>query len=236
MEFNEGDNLICVVEKIENNVVLVKTLYEGIKGTIISSEIAAGRIKNIREFVVPNKIIVCKVLEVFPDHLNLSLRRVSSKEKNEILNSYKKEKDFENALKSLLKENSSEIIEKIKKDFKTLTEFFNTAEKENKIIESYIPLDLKENFEKILIKKKKNAEKKAIINLNCFSEDGIEKIKKVLSIEKEGISIKYIAAGKFLLTIIDEDFKKADSKLRVIKEELEKKAKKENCVFSMVEQ
>lgn len=235
MNYKEEELLLCVVEKIENDLVIVKTLKEGIKGIITYPEIAPGRIKNIREYVVPNKIIVCKVLEVFPDHLNLSLRRVTTKEKNEILEKYKKEKDYENALKSLLKEKSQTIIEKIKKDFNELTNFFQKAESDKKIIENYIPPELKSEFEKILLKKKKNAEIKKIINLSCLSEGGIERIKKVLNFEKENISIKYLAAGKFLLTITSEDFKKAEAILRELEKELEKKAKKENCEFSISE-
>lgn len=233
--YQEEELVLCVVERIENDVVLVKTIKDNLKGTITFPEVAPGRIKNIRAHVVPNKIIVCKVLGVFPDHLNLSLRRVTTKEKNEILEKYKREKDYENALKSLLKEKAEKITNEIKKDFKELAAFFKKAEEDEKTLEKYIPKELEEDFKKILHKKKKVAEIKKIINLICLNENGIERIKKILKIEKENVSIKYIAAGKYLLSITSDDFKKAEFILRELEKELEKKAKKENCEFSISE-
>ncbi|MEM4182089.1 MAG: hypothetical protein QXX68_02995 [Candidatus Pacearchaeota archaeon] len=233
--YQEEELVLCSVERIENDVVLVKTIKDNIKGTITFPEVAPGRIKNIRAHVVPNKIIVCKVLGVFPDHLNLSLRRVTTKEKKEILEKYKREKDYENALKSLLKEKAERIINEIKNNFNELTTFFKKAEEDEKTIEEYIPKELEEDFKKILHKKKKVAEIKKIINLTCLNENGIERIKKVLKVEKENVSIKYISAGKYLLTINSEDFKKAENVLRELEKELEKRAKKENCEFSISE-
>ncbi|MEM4605589.1 MAG: hypothetical protein QW103_00935 [Candidatus Pacearchaeota archaeon] len=235
MVYKEEDLILCIVERIENDVVLVKTLKDNVKGTITFPEVAPGRIKNIREYVVPNKIIVCKVLGIFPDHLNLSLRRVTTKEKNEILEKYKKEKDYENALKSFCKENAAEILEKIKKDFSSLTEFFQKIEENSKILDKYIPKELQESFKKIAARKKKIAEIKRIINLICLDDNGIEKIKEILNINKDNISMKYIAAGRYLLSITSEDFKKAEAILREIEKELEKRAKKEDCVFSISE-
>jgi translation initiation factor 2 alpha subunit (eIF-2alpha) len=100
MEIEEDSLLLGTVERIEGTTVFVK-LENGQRGTITTSEIAAGRIKNMREYVAPNKIIVCKVLRILKDHIDLSLRRVSAKEKKEFLEKHRKEKDIEIALKSL---------------------------------------------------------------------------------------------------------------------------------------
>ena len=60
MEFEEGDVVLCTVEKIEGTVVFVNIDGTNKQGTIITSEVAPGRIRNIREYVVPKKKIVSK--------------------------------------------------------------------------------------------------------------------------------------------------------------------------------
>jgi len=57
MEIKEGDLVIATVKKIEGTTVFVEIEDSEIKGSIVFSEIAAGRIRNIREYVVPNKIL-----------------------------------------------------------------------------------------------------------------------------------------------------------------------------------
>lgn len=95
MEIEIGDILICAVEKIAGTTVFVEIEGSDKRGTIILSEIAAGRIRNLRDYVVPKKTIVCKVLRVSKDHVELSLRRVKEKEKKEILEISKVEKGYE---------------------------------------------------------------------------------------------------------------------------------------------
>ena len=70
-----GDLILCKVEKVTNTITFVK-MSNGHEGTIISSEIAPGRIKLMRQHVTPNKQIVCKILKIDGDHIHLSLRRV----------------------------------------------------------------------------------------------------------------------------------------------------------------
>jgi len=74
MELEVGDVVLCTVDKIAGTVVFVKIDRNG-EGNIITSEIAPGRIRNLREYVVPKKKIVCKILRISPNgNINLSLR------------------------------------------------------------------------------------------------------------------------------------------------------------------
>src|SRR3989344_3778690 len=113
MEHNleEGDIVLCTVERIMGTVVFVKihpseSNKSELEGSIITAEIAPGRIRNLREYVVPKKMIVCKIIRISPDrrHIDLSLRRVTGKEKKEVLDNYKAEKNSESILKGKLKE------------------------------------------------------------------------------------------------------------------------------------
>ena len=104
MELEVGDVVLCTVDRIAGTVVFVKIDRNG-EGNITTSEIAPGRIRNLRDYVVPKKKIVCKILRISPNgNINLSLRRVTQKEKKEILEQYKQEKSYKSVLKSILGE------------------------------------------------------------------------------------------------------------------------------------
>ena len=53
----EGDMTLCTVDRIAGTVVFVKIEGEEREGSIILSEIAPGRIRNLRDYVIPKKKI-----------------------------------------------------------------------------------------------------------------------------------------------------------------------------------
>lgn len=227
----EGDLILGTVEKVSNTVTIVN-LPEGKKGTLISSEIAPGRIKFLREYVVPNKKIVCKILKIDGENIQLSLRRVNSKEKKEVMQHFKQEHAINLAFKQILKESEEKIKEKILKDFKSLIEFVNESREDTKLLEKYIPKEFLDQIEKIVNKKRKQSELKHIVKLKCLESNGLEKIKKVLDIKKEHLTISYISAGKFKLTLLVEDFKEGKKKMNEIIELIQKNSKENKCEFS----
>src|SRR3989344_7158518 len=116
MELEQDELVICTVEKIVGTVVFVKIPWKGkeIDGSITISEIAPGRIRNLRDYVVPKKRVVCKILRISPQgNVELSLRRVTQKEKKEIIELDKQEKSYIKIFKSILGENSEPVLKKI---------------------------------------------------------------------------------------------------------------------------
>ena len=94
-----GDVVLCTVDRIVGTIVFVK--IDGKReGSIILSEIAPGRIRNLRDYVVPKKKIICKILRITGDRIHLSLRRVTPKEQKEIREQYKSEKSAPNPCSS----------------------------------------------------------------------------------------------------------------------------------------
>ena len=91
MNFKEDDLILGTVKKIEGTTAYVE-LDNETQGSLSFSEIAPGRIRNIREFISLGKKIVCKVLRVRDSHVELTLRRVTSKERQLVLDSHKKRK------------------------------------------------------------------------------------------------------------------------------------------------
>lgn len=233
MEFEEGDIVLCTVDRIVGTTVFVKIEGNG-EGGIIFSEIAPGRIRNIRNYVVPKKKIVCKVLRISPKHIDLSLRRVTKKEKKEKLEEIKQEKSYMNILKSVLKDKAEEIIEKIEKKEK-IYDFFQEAKENPKNLEKLVD---KKDSQKILdilkTQKRKIVIVKKDVLLTTKKTDGLSLIKNLLKDLKE-IKIKYISAGHYTFETESEDAKKADNKLRDILSEIEKKAKKQGVEFKIKE-
>ena len=234
MELEEGDIVLCTVDRIIGTNVFVK-IHAGakeIEGCIVTSEIAPGRIRNIRDYVVPKKKIVCKVLRVSGDRIDLSLRRVTQKEQKEIKEQDNQEKSYESILKSVLGEKSSEIIIKIREKEK-IYDFLQEAKEEAKELEKMVG---EENAKKIIDILKTQKQKKAILKKEIFltttKPDGIILIKNFLGNIK-GVDIKYISAGRYFLKSESEDIKKMDQKLQKIILEFEKEAKNKGMEFSI---
>src|ERR1041384_2782866 len=103
MELKQDELVLCTVKKIEGTTVFVTIEEYGLEGTIVFSEIAAGRIRNIREYAVPNKKIVCKVFKIQPDHIELSFRRVTGAERDSLIERFRQESTFKTMLKQIVK-------------------------------------------------------------------------------------------------------------------------------------
>ena len=140
MEYELGDNVLCTVERIEGTVVFV-TLDGGKEGSIVVSEIAPGRIRNLRDYVVPKKKIVCKILRISEKgNIELSLRRVSAKERKEVLDKYNQERAYTSILKKVLSDKTEKIIEKIKLE-DSVSDFFLEVKTNPKKLENLVGSD-----------------------------------------------------------------------------------------------
>lgn len=227
-KYQEKDIVICTVKNIIGTTVFVET-EEGIKGSIVLSEIATGRIRNLREYVVPNKVIVCKILQIKDNYLFLSLRRVKSDERKQVLEQYKKEKTWCSIIKKIAGEKGREIIPKIKES-ETLNEFFENAKQNAKSLENYFTKNEIGQFLKILKERKeKEKEIKKKFSLSCGQSNGIIRIKKILA---NCDNINYLGGSNFQIKIKSTDLKKADHTINEILQAIEKQAKKEKCEFS----
>ena len=228
-----GDLVLCTVDKIDKTLVFVNIEGNG-QGSIILSEIAPGRIRNLRDYVVPKKKIVCKILRVNASgNIELSLRRVTQKERKEVMERYDQEKGYISILKTVLKEKAEKAIEKIKEKGK-IYDFLQEAKQNSSELER---ITGKAESEKVLEILKTQKQKKGVIkkefSLTTANQNGLEIIKKILNIKDA--EIKYIAAGRYSIKIEDSEIKKADNKLRDIIENIEKGAKKEGVEFSVRE-
>ena len=230
---DESEIVLCTVKTILYHSVFVELdEYQKREGMIHISEISPGRIRNLRDYVVPKKTIVCKVLRISGNRVDLSLRRVTQKEQREVMNEHKQERSYKNILKSVLGKDSDKIVEKILEENK-LYSFLQEAKENPKELEA---LTGKPNSEKILnilnTQKQKKAIVKKIINLTSTEPEGLKLIKEVLTNQKNA-DIKYISAGKYSIKIEDDDIKSADNMLKEIISKIEKQAKEKAMNFSV---
>ncbi len=229
-DLEEGDVVLCTVDRIVGTIVFVNIEGDG-EGSIILSEIAPGRIRNLRDYVVPKKKIVCKVLRIQNGKINLSLRRVTQKEKAEVLERHKQEKSYVSILKTILKDKSEEIIKKITEK-ERLFDFFEEIRDNPKKLESLVgKKDAQKILDIILSQKPKKATTKKEISLNTTDSEGINKIKKIFADIKDA-EVRYISAGRYSIKTEAENIKQADNKLKEILLKIENQAKKENMNFS----
>ena len=90
---------------------------------------------------------------------------------------------------------------------------------------------IKQKMKKKMRKKRKNEELKQNIKIKCLEDDGVKKIKAIFEFDDQNISVNYISAGNFKLKLTVEDFKQGKKRMTEIIEELEKRAKENNCEF-----
>lgn len=232
---NEEDIVLCTVERIDGTTVFVRIEETKEQGTVITSEIAPGRIRNLRDYVSPGRRIVCKILKIEGNNIHLSLRRVTPKEKKEVMDKHEKERNSLGILRSVLGEKADEIAEKMKKET-SLSEFLQNCKDDLKKLQEYMPKEEAEKICKIISEKKeKSVEVRHKFMLSSKKPDGILLIKLILSSCKGNCDISYIAAGKFTITIKAKDYKLANQEISNTLENIEKQAKEKKLDFKIEE-
>jgi len=223
--FPQDDELVfCTVTKILHSSVFVVLDEYDRSGMINISEIAPGRIRNIRDYVTQGKKVVCKVLRTdkVKGHIDLSLRRVNEMERKKKLEEIKQEQKAEKIIELAAKEiktKTEELYDKVAdrafEKYPYLFLFFRDVGKEKVQIKD-LGLSKKETdvLQTIVAEKFKPAkiEIKGFFELKSFEPDGVEIIKKILSkIEKnEHSSIAYLGGGRYSLRIKADNYKEAE--------------------------
>jgi len=229
-ELREGDVVLCTVREIVKTTVFVQIEGNG-EGTIVTSEIAPGRIRNLRDYVSPGRKIVCKILRIDNGNINLSLRRVTSKEKKEVMDMHEKERNSLSILRSVLKGKAEEVADKIKSGSR-IYNFLQNCRTNAKELERYMKKEDAERVCKILQdKKEKQVEVKKEFKLSSKKPNGIKIIKSSLEFCKGDCDISYIAAGRYSIKFKAKDYKKANFEIFQALEKIEKSAKEKKADF-----
>lgn len=226
--------VVCIVKKVLYHSVFVDLdEYKNREGVIHISEIAPGRIRNIRDYVREGKQIICKVIRVNEEkgHIDLSLRRVSPTARKKKDDEYKQEQKAEKILERLaveLKTDLKTVYEefgyKLIEKFGSLINCFHALVQDETTAEELIPKKyIKPLFDSIKEKiKPKEIKIISTISLKSYAENGIEIIKdalKNITAVKEkhkdcGFRIVYIGAPNYRLAITATDYKTAEKAMQ----------------------
>jgi translation initiation factor 2 subunit 1 len=240
----EGEIVLCTVTNVQYNSVfctLDEYRYEGqeVSGMIHISEVSAGRIRNIREFVQEGKKVYCKILTVDKQrgHIDLSLRRVTEGQKRDKNMTLKQEQKAENILDHLAKEKKVEpakfyqdvaipILERYEYVYMAFEDIVEEKFHLKEVIEPKLAAYIEEAVKERI--KPKQVQIDGVFSIQTFAENGIEKVKQALIDAREAATpaeIRYLGAGKYKITVTAEEFKDAEKRLKAANDSMEKSFK-----------
>ena len=243
-----GEVVMCTVKKIlPHSVFVYIDDYENKEGMVHISEIAPGRIRNLRDYVTEGKKIVCKVLNInLQGNIDLSLRRVGTGIMLNKLKIYKQEEKAEKLIESIAKEFGydlkkfyaeigNKVMEKYGGLYNFMQEIVNNGEKalSGLVVQSKFSSKLVEIIKDKI--KPTEAKVSGILSLISYYGNGIETIKKILiELEKNELKVTYLGAPKYKIDASSTDFKKADAILENNINKIIENAKKMHCEASFV--
>jgi len=224
----ENELVTCTVTGVQYNSVFCTLDEYGKSGMIHISEVAPGRIRNIRDFVVEGKKIVCIVLRINEErgHIDLSLRRANDNQrriKNMLIKQEQKaEKIIEN-MAAELKQDPKKLYDAVAKPILEHYEYLHMAFQEHVdgeadlrtlgIPTEYLEPLVHRVMEKI---KPKSVTIAGTLTVTTYAEDGVHVVQKALAaaeaIDKK-IAVIYLGSGQYKVTVEAEEFKDAETML-----------------------
>ncbi|MGV8162565.1 MAG: S1 RNA-binding domain-containing protein [Candidatus Nanoarchaeia archaeon] len=244
----EGDLVFCTVTNVQYNSVFCQIEEYGRQGLIHISEVNPGRIRNIRDFVVEGKMIVCKVIKIDRErgHIDLSLRRVTEMQKRQKTDERKQEQKAEKIVETLatqLNKPAAQVYDVLAKPLLPKYEMLQYAFQE--VVETNLSLEKagvpKEYADKLEVLVREKLRERSVvvagtISLKSYEEKGLELVSEALSeavkVDKK-VSIKYLGAGLYSLEIEAKEYKDAEKILKEVLEVIPKSiGKSKNTEFS----
>jgi translation initiation factor 2 subunit 1 len=232
-----GDLVIATVQSVADYGAYAKLDEYDKQGLLHVSEISSSWIRNIRDFVREGQKLVLKVLRVDVEkrHIDLSLRRVTKREKIEKMMAWKKERKAETLVRSVADKmglSPEQVYEKagtaIEKEY-GLYEGFERAVKEGPEILTKIGIseELANAFvtvaqERIHVPMVKV---KGIVEVSCMKPNGVKVIKEAFLNAKKAeksrtakLRFYVVAAPKYRVEVMADNYKDAEDVLQKVGE------------------
>jgi len=232
-----GDLVICTVEDVTDYGAYVRLDEYDKRGLLHVSEIASSWIRNIRDYVREGQKVVLKVLRVDPEkgHIDLSLRRVTKREKIEKMLSWKRERKAEGLLRSVAERIGLSVEELYEKAGAIIDEKYGLYEGFEKaamegvevLTKIGVPEDLAEVFVEVAREKIRlpSVKVRGIVELRCLRPDGVKVIKeaflnakKLEKVRDADVKFYVVAAPRYCIEISSDNYKRAESVLQKIAE------------------
>jgi translation initiation factor 2 subunit 1 len=228
-----GDLVIATVETVIDYGAYVKLDEYNKRGLLHVSEISSSWIRNIRDFVREGQKVILKVLRVDAEkgHIDLSLRRVTKRERIEKIMAWKRERKAEALLRGVAEKAGlplEEIYEKagalMEKEY-GLYEGFEKVVKEGVgvLTKIGVPEDLAKVFAEVAGERihVKMVKVKGIVELRCANPNGVKIIKDAFENVGKGekskdVDIRFyvVSAPKYCVEVMAENYKLAEDVLQ----------------------
>ena len=227
-----GDLVIATVESVMDYGAYANLDEYNKRGFLHISEISSARIRNIRDLVREKQKMVLKVLRVDLEkgHIDLSLRRVTKRERIEKIKVWKKERKGDALLNAVAQKVGLPIHEVYQKagiileERDGLYEGFEKALKEGPeaLVKLNIPEDIAKAFaevaeERIHIKLVKV---KGVLEIRCMKPNGVKCIRDAFNNAQKAkdakIEFSVIAAPKYSVEVSADNWKRAEDLLEEV--------------------
>ncbi len=229
-----GELVVATVERITDYGAYVKLDEYDKEGLLHISEISSTWVKNIRDFVREKQKVVLKVLRVntTKEHVDLSLRRVTKRDKREKIQLWKKEKRAESLLSNASEElniSAKEMYEKagvpIQEKFGRIYKGLETTAKEGAtvLMELGIPKDIAVVLERIAKERIRMPVVKitGLLELECTKPDGVVIIRDTLLRAKKmkkskgtEVRVYTVSPPSYRIEVLAQNYKKAETLLK----------------------
>ncbi len=235
-----GDLVVATVKRVEDYGAYVKLdEFAGIEGLVHISEMATTWVRNIRDHAREGQKLVLKVLRVNPqrNQIDLSLRRVTGREKSEKMLEWKKERKAEAILKSAAEkmnkpeEDAETIKNTILDKFGGLYDPLEEAMDEGP--EALVKAGLTEEWAQAIAEVSKTkirlerSKVRGTVAVTCHKPGGLEIIRQTLLGAKKirrprgsEIKIYTIGAPKYRIEVEAGSFEAAEKTLNLVTEEI----------------
>ena len=227
-----GDLVMATIESVMDYGAYANLDEFNKRGFLHISEISSARVRNLHDFIRERQKMVLKVLRVDLEkgHIDLSLRRVTKRERIEKVKAWKKDRKGEVLLKAVAEQVGlpmEDVYQKaglILEQTEGLYEGFETALKEGPeaLIKLGIPEDIAKAFVKIAEERIhiRMVNVRGILEIRCIKPNGVKCIqqafldaKKTQKTGSSKIEFAVIASPRYSVEVSADNWKSAEDLL-----------------------
>jgi translation initiation factor 2 subunit 1 len=232
-----GDLVIATVDSVIDYGAYVKLDEYDKKGLLHISEISSSWIRNIRDFVREGQKVVLKVLRVDMEkgHIDLSLRRVTKRERIDKIMLWKTERKAETLLRDVSEKTGLSLDEVHEKAGAPMEKEYGLYEGFEKVVKEgpsvLTKLGVPEDLANVIAEVAKErihlpmVKVKGILELRCMKPNGVKIIKEAFLNAKKTektrdakLRFYTVAAPKYCVEVMAENYKHAEAVLQKVTE------------------
>ena len=230
-----GDLVIATIESVTDYGAYVNLDEYDKRGLLHVSEISSSWIRNIRDFVREGQKVVLKVTRVNLEkgHIDLSLRRVTKRARIEKIRQWKQDRKAEALLRGVAEKLSLPTEEVYQKAGALLEEKYGLYDGFEKLAKEGpevltdigVPENLAKTFAEVAEERirVKMVKVKGTLEIRCMEPNGVKVIKDTFQNAKKTRKTKdakirfyVVAAPKYGLEILAENYKRAEEVLQEV--------------------